>query len=80
MYCTPATRPLLHPMTGLKNREEEGEVLAGWLAISGGQVTTSSSEDSKLPTDEESKLPTAVFVTLLLLVMVQPDCNEFLRH
>jgi hypothetical protein len=31
--------------------------LAGWLAISGGQVTTSCSEESKLPT-EESKLPT----------------------
>jgi hypothetical protein len=33
-------------------------VLAGWLAISGGQVTTSCSEESKLPTGEESKLPT----------------------
>ncbi len=31
--------------------------LAGWLAISGGQVITSCSEESKLPT-EESKLPT----------------------
>jgi hypothetical protein len=37
-------------MMGLKNREEVGEVLAGWLAISGGQVTTSCSEESKLPT------------------------------
>jgi hypothetical protein len=36
-------------MMGLKNREEVGEVLAGWLAISGGQVTTSCSEESKLP-------------------------------
>jgi hypothetical protein len=38
-------------MLGLKNREEVGEVLAGWLAISGGQVTTSCSEESKLPTN-----------------------------
>jgi hypothetical protein len=39
-------------MLGLKNREEVGEVLAGWLAISGGQVTTSCSEESKLPTEK----------------------------
>jgi hypothetical protein len=44
-------------MIGLKIREEVGEMLAGWLAISGGQVSTSCSEESKLPT-EESKLPT----------------------
>ena len=49
--CYPSP-PILHPMMGLKNREEVGEVLAGWLAISGGQVTTSCSEESKLPTEK----------------------------
>ncbi len=47
--CYPSP-PILHPMMGLKNSEEVGEVLAGWLAISGGQVTTTCSEESKLPT------------------------------
>ncbi len=29
--CYPSP-PILHPMIGLKNREEVGEVLAGWLS------------------------------------------------
>ncbi len=47
---------ILHPMRGMK-KGDRGRGGAGWLAISGGQVSTSCSEESKLPT-EESKLPT----------------------
>ena len=46
--CYPSP-PILHPMMGLKNRERDRGG-AGWLAISGGQVTTSCSEESKPPT------------------------------
>jgi hypothetical protein len=58
-------------MRGMK-KGDRGRGGAGWLAISGGQVTTSCSEESKLPTEEsklpteESKLPTEVFLHLLL--------------
>ncbi len=41
---------ILHSMMGLKNREDVGAVLADLLAISGGQVTMSCSEESKLQT------------------------------
>ncbi len=54
--CYPSP-PILHPMMGLKNREEVGEVLAGWLAISGGQdLKIQSSTTARLTASKERRI------------------------
>jgi hypothetical protein len=76
--CTAHLLPVPSYTSPHDGAEEQGRGRggAGWLAISGGQVTTSCSEESKLPTEEsklpteesklpteESKLPTEVYIT-----------------